>query len=88
MQAIRKSAYRSTLQIVWRNRFPVEREKRAGVLVLLARDQRLASRGWVQKLFRFCGLSALFEALWLGRRFLEERRPYKIRRNRRQTAFR
>jgi len=46
MQAIEKSAYRSTLQIVWRNRFPVRSEKREGVLVLVSKKQRFASRNW------------------------------------------
>ena len=64
MQAIRKSAYRAKLQIVWRNRFPVRREKRAGVLLLVEKEQQIASNSWVQRLIRFFRLSVLCKALW------------------------
>ena len=64
MQALQKSPYRSRLQIVWRNPFPVRQEKGAGVLLLLARDRRVASRSSMRRLIKLFGLSALFVALW------------------------
>jgi len=64
MQAIEKSAYRSTLQIVWRNRFPVRSEKREGVLVLVSKKQRFASRNWAPRLITLFGLTVLCKALW------------------------
>jgi len=64
MQAIRKRVYKSRLQIVWRNRFPVRRERTVGVLVLVENGQRRASHSLVQRLVRFFGLSVLSEALW------------------------
>jgi len=64
MQAIQKSANTSTLQIVWRNRFPLRLEKRAGVLVLVSKKQRFASRNWASGLVTLFGLTVLCKALW------------------------
>lgn len=66
MLAILKPAHRPRLEIVWRNWFPVRRERSSAALVALGRDGRFASANWLQKLITRCGLSSISGCLWHG----------------------
>jgi len=50
--AIQRSARRSTIEIVWRNRFPARCERSSGPPVLVVTNARVATPGWLQNLIR------------------------------------
>jgi hypothetical protein len=56
MVALQKFARQSEIQIVWRNRLPARWEKRSGPLVLVVKNDRIATLNWSQILIRFCRL--------------------------------
>jgi hypothetical protein len=49
MLAIQRSARRSQIEIVWRNRFPVRREKSSGPPVLVVTKPRVTTPNWFRK---------------------------------------
>jgi hypothetical protein len=67
MLAIHKSARRSKIEIVWRNRFPVRLERSSGPPVLVIRNARATTPTWLQSLIRFCGLSSICKGLLQGK---------------------
>jgi hypothetical protein len=62
MEPLRKQVSGTTLEIVWRNPFPLRRERARGSIKMVKPNHKITAASWFRKLMKACELSRPAEA--------------------------